>query len=111
MTTRKKLHKLNQQRREQLDAYMVERKYVDEQYHRAKNLLEQLSEKSYRDKELQKKYCEWIVNGGTLKLKDILYTYTDYDGTDLTDFNAFATLDSVSAQRNIKNYGKSHTTI
>jgi len=109
MITRKKLHKLNQMFRKYLDVYVLDRQCVDGQYQRAKILMEQLVEKSHRDEEARQKYCFWLENGKTLKLKDLLYGYTDYDGTNLNDFNAFATLDSVSAQRNIKNYGKSTT--
>ena len=43
---------------------------------------------------LSVKLAEWIENGSTIKLKSILELCPFYDDTKLTDFNAFALLDS-----------------
>jgi hypothetical protein len=58
---------------------------------RAKFIIQLINE---TDIELSVKLADWIENGSTVKLKEILLTTPFYDERNLIDFNAFTLLDS-----------------
>lgn len=78
-----------------LDAYALKRNEVDAHYHTAKQFLKRLAEKSFKDIKTRNDYGKWLKNGRTIDLMEALENI-GYDSKDLSQFNAFALLDSVS---------------
>lgn len=86
---------LKQKFDEKLLDYVIKNNVDAKQYSIATNWLDYLMQNSYSLRGLRNLLIEWLQNGGTLKLKELL-TYTHYDDKNLTEFNAFALLDTVS---------------
>ena len=58
--------------------------------------LKELHEKSFNNIEICKLFGDWLKEGGTLRLKEVL-KFSSYKESNLVHFNAFSLLDTVKA--------------
>ena len=79
-----------------LEEYYRRRNVEENKYKRAIELIDELEIEAQKDNSISKLLKKWVLIGGTLILMDLL-KHTSYKGHlgNLTDFNAFALLDTV----------------
>lgn len=79
---------------EELEKYVVKYDRCDATFHRARNILMDMSHRSFRDRLYMLKVYKWLKSKSTVDLKDALYPL-GYSNEDILQFNAFALLDTV----------------
>jgi len=92
----KELHALSTRLNEALRLYVIEQDEINAHYYIAKNILDELHEKSYKNAELRSLFGQWLLKGSTVRLK-YLMQYVDFDDRCLAHSNALYLIDSVRA--------------
>ena len=93
--TYKDYHLLSNTFTNTLYSYVIKTDNVNNSYYLARVLLNEMSEKAFKDKLYLQIVCKWFNGGGTLDLMKALF-FTTYDSNNLIHFNAMSLLDSVS---------------
>jgi hypothetical protein len=89
--TFQKLERLNRN----LEQYALKNNQVNESYYIAKNLIAEMSQKSYKNENYCKDVYIWLMEGSTLKLKKLL-SHLNYEEENLNHFNSFALIDTIN---------------
>jgi uncharacterized membrane protein len=89
-----KLYELSNKFEKHLTSYVIQRNEVSDSFYVAKVFIMDLTEKSNKNEQLRDELWQWLMRGGTLRLKNLL-TNTTYNCSNLAHFNAMALIDTV----------------